>query len=76
MQDKAYEIAVKWITGNYKVFNKTKSMFEKYNVIGGESSSFKPQILTTFLDVPEPGGGGEYNVQTGFGWSNGIILGR
>ncbi|KAI6190091.1 Trehalase [Aphelenchoides bicaudatus] len=59
MQDKAFDIAVKWITGNYKVYNKTNSMFEKYNVIG---------------DVPEPGGGGEYSVQTGFGWSNGIIL--
>lgn len=41
MQDKAFEIATKWIHGNYKVFNKTKHMYEKYNVIG---------------DVPEPGG--------------------
>lgn len=24
--------------------------------------------------VPEPGHGGEYQVQTGFGWSNGVVL--
>jgi hypothetical protein len=47
MQDKAFEVASKWIHGNFKVFNKTKNMYEKYNVIG---------------DVPEPGGGGEYEV--------------
>ncbi|CAD5225901.1 unnamed protein product [Bursaphelenchus okinawaensis] len=59
MQDKGFEIATKWIQGNFKVYNKTKDMFEKYNVGG---------------DVPEPGHGGEYKVQTGFGWSNGVVL--
>ncbi|KAI6205118.1 Trehalase [Aphelenchoides besseyi] len=59
MQDRAFEIATKWIHGNYRVFNETKLMFEKYNVIGTS---------------PSPGSGGEYAVQTGFGWSNGVIL--
>ncbi|KAI6173256.1 Trehalase [Aphelenchoides besseyi] len=59
MQDRAFEIATKWIHGNYRVFNETKLMFEKYNVIGTS---------------PSPGSGGEYAVQTGFGWSNGAIL--
>lgn len=37
-------------------------MFEKYNV----------SLATT--DESAAGGGGEYDVQTGFGWTNGVIL--
>jgi len=59
MQDRAFEVATKWIHGNHKVYGKTKHMYEKYNVIG---------------DAPEPGGGGEYAVVIGFGWSNGVVL--
>uniref|UniRef100_A0A914WWR6 Trehalase n=1 Tax=Plectus sambesii TaxID=2011161 RepID=A0A914WWR6_9BILA len=59
MQDQAFRIAEKWIQGNYRVFDATKHMYEKYNVIG---------------TVPEPGAGGEYEVQQGFGWTNGVIL--
>jgi len=59
MQDQAFEIAKRWIYGNYKVYAKTKKMFEKYDVVGS---------------TPEPGGGGEYPVVVGFGWSNGVIL--
>jgi alpha,alpha-trehalase len=58
MQDQAFSIATKWVTGNYKVWKDTKGMWEKYNVIGEQA----------------PGKGGEYEVQTGFGWSNGVIL--
>ncbi|TKR88036.1 hypothetical protein L596_012337 [Steinernema carpocapsae] len=59
MQDQAYRIAKKWVEGNYRVFQKTKFMWEKYDVIG---------------KVPRPGEGGEYHVQDGFGWTNGAIL--
>ncbi|GMS79077.1 hypothetical protein PENTCL1PPCAC_1252 [Pristionchus entomophagus] len=59
MQDKAFKIAEKWVFGNYKVFAETGHMWEKYNVIG---------------NVPKPGSGGEYDVQDGFGWTNGVIL--
>ena len=54
----AYEISQRWVRSNYKAFNETHSMFEKYDatVSGGY------------------GGGGEYEVQLGFGWSNGIIM--
>ncbi|XP_018571291.1 trehalase isoform X2 [Anoplophora glabripennis] len=54
----AYEIAEKWIRSNYKAFNKTGNMYEKYDatVPGGY------------------GGGGEYEVQEGFGWTNGVII--
>ncbi|XP_033213513.1 trehalase-like isoform X2 [Belonocnema kinseyi] len=54
----AYEMGQRWVRSNYKAFNETNSMFEKYDatVSGGY------------------GGGGEYEVQLGFGWSNGIIM--
>ena len=54
----AYEMSQRWVRSNYKAFNETNSMFEKYDatVSGGY------------------GGGGEYEVQLGFGWSNGLIL--
>ncbi|XP_076176927.1 trehalase isoform X2 [Ptiloglossa arizonensis] len=54
----AYEISQRWVRSNYKAFNETQAMFEKYDatVSGGH------------------GGGGEYEVQLGFGWSNGIIM--
>ncbi|KAG5889183.1 hypothetical protein JTB14_033660 [Gonioctena quinquepunctata] len=54
----AYEIAEKWVRSNYKGFSNTKAMFEKYDAT-----------------VPGGyGGGGEYEVQEGFGWSNGVIM--
>ncbi|KAE9554375.1 hypothetical protein FO519_002434 [Halicephalobus sp. NKZ332] len=59
MQDQAFEIAKKWIRGNYRVYNATGYMWEKYDVVG---------------TVPAPGKGGEYDVQDGFGWTNGAIL--
>ncbi|VDO39789.1 unnamed protein product [Onchocerca flexuosa] len=59
VQEQAYRLAKKWVLGNYKVFRETDHMWEKYDVIG---------------TVPQPGIGGEYSVQDGFGWSNGVIL--
>uniref|UniRef100_A0AC35G7Z0 Trehalase n=1 Tax=Panagrolaimus sp. PS1159 TaxID=55785 RepID=A0AC35G7Z0_9BILA len=55
----AYNIAKKWIRGNYKVFKATGSMWEKYDITGS---------------YPSPGVGGEYEVQDGFGLTNGAIL--
>lgn len=46
MQDRAFEVAKKWIYSNYGVYQKTKHMFEKYNVIDQDS---------------KPGSGGEYD---------------
>ncbi|KHN87732.1 Trehalase [Toxocara canis] len=59
MQEEAFRLAQKWVDGNYRVFKKTGHMWEKYDVSG---------------TVPEPGAGGEYVVQEGFGWTNGVIL--
>jgi len=56
--NQAYELARKWITSNYCGWVAKNSMFEKYNA--------------SRLGVP--GGGGEYVVQEGFGWTNGVIL--
>lgn len=54
----AEDIALRWIRTNYVAFKKTGTMHEKYNV----------------EKCGEYGGGGEYNPQTGFGWSNGVVL--
>uniref|UniRef100_A0A914CCA9 Trehalase n=1 Tax=Acrobeloides nanus TaxID=290746 RepID=A0A914CCA9_9BILA len=59
MQEKAYWLAQKWVLNNYDVYEQTGHMWEKYNVY-----DIYPQI----------GGGGEYDVQAGFGWTNGVIL--
>ncbi|EFA11183.1 trehalase isoform X1 [Tribolium castaneum] len=54
----AFEIAEKWVRSNYKAFKETDAMFEKYDAT-----------------VPGGhGGGGEYETQLGFGWTNGIIM--
>lgn len=47
-----------WITANYMGYKKHKKMFEKY----------------TCSNPGEHGIGGEYDVQTGFGWTNGYVL--
>ncbi|XP_011308384.1 trehalase isoform X2 [Fopius arisanus] len=54
----AYEMSERWVRSNFKAFNATNSMYEKYDatVSGGG------------------GGGGEYEVQLGFGWSNGLVM--
>ncbi|XP_035713254.1 trehalase isoform X1 [Folsomia candida] len=55
----AFEIAEKWIATNYAAFKQGKDrMFEKYDV----------------TVVGLPGGGGEYDVVVGFGWTNGVAL--
>ncbi|KAK9275467.1 hypothetical protein L1049_022734 [Liquidambar formosana] len=54
----AEDIAVRWIRTNYAAYKKTGTMHEKYNVEA----------------CGKIGGGGEYVPQTGFGWSNGVVL--
>ncbi|CAN0840876.1 TRE1 [Linum grandiflorum] len=54
----AEEIAVRWINSNYIVYTRTGAMHEKLDV----------QACGEF------GGGGEYVPQTGFGWTNGVVL--
>lgn len=57
-EDLAKEIAKRWIAINEKVYKNTGKFVEKYNV----------------EDMSLDAGGGEYPVQDGFGWSNGVYL--
>ena len=54
----AEEIAKRWMNINEKVYTNTGKMMEKYNV-----------VATDLL-----AGGGEYEAQDGFGWTNGVYL--
>jgi alpha,alpha-trehalase len=54
----ATEIATRWTSLNESVFANTGKMLEKYNV----------------EDLDLISGGGEYPVQDGFGWTNGVYL--
>ena len=53
----ANEIKHRWIKTNLKVFTEKGKMIEKYNVV----------------DTKKLGGGGEYPLQDGFGWTNGVL---
>lgn len=54
----ADEIKQHWININVKVYENTGKLVEKYNV----------------SDITLDAGGGEYPVQDGFGWTNGVLL--
>ncbi|HEX5652717.1 MAG TPA: alpha,alpha-trehalase TreF [Chitinophagaceae bacterium] len=54
----AITIAKRWINLNREVFKRTGKLMEKYNV------------MNTTLEA----GGGEYEGQDGFGWTNGVYL--
>jgi len=51
-------IQQRWIALNTRVYQRTGKLLEKYNV----------------YDSTLEGGGGEYPVQDGFGWTNGVLL--
>lgn len=53
----ASDIRQRWIALNTRVYKSTGKMLEKYNV----------------ADMSLTAGGGEYPVQDGFGWSNGVL---
>ncbi|XP_028429123.1 trehalase [Perca flavescens] len=54
----AFDLAQRWIKTNWLAYTKYEAMFEKYDVNGDG----------------KPGAGGEYQVQLGFGWTNGVAL--
>ncbi|RYY26757.1 MAG: alpha,alpha-trehalase TreF [Sphingobacteriaceae bacterium] len=56
--DLAKLIVERWIETNIRVFKATGKLMEKYNV----------------LDTQLKAGGGEYPLQDGFGWTNGVLL--
>jgi len=58
-EEEANEIMRRWLSLNEKVYKDTGKMMEKYNV----------------EDLSLHSGGGEYETQDGFGWTNGVALG-
>ncbi|HKN26744.1 MAG TPA: alpha,alpha-trehalase TreF [Roseiarcus sp.] len=58
-RDLAREIADRWISTNVLGYAATGVLVEKYNVEQGADGS--------------GGGGGEYPLQVGFGWTNGVL---
>lgn len=54
----AATIKARWVDFNVDVYRKTGKLVEKYNV----------------YEIGLEGGGGEYPVQDGFGWTNGVLL--
>jgi len=52
-------LATRWLKSSYKLYANSSLMYEKYNVSMEDVSA---------------GSGGEYMVQTGFGWTNGVIM--
>lgn len=58
LKTEAFSLANKWIISNWIAWNRSRNMYEKYST-----------------ETPGKGGsGGEYGVQEGFGWSNGVVL--
>jgi alpha,alpha-trehalase len=57
-EELAEEIKSRWVDLNLRVYQNTGKMVEKYNV----------------MDMNLEAGGGEYPVQDGFGWTNGVLL--
>ena len=57
-QKVAYDWAEKWVRSNFEAYTTSNAMFEKYDS----------------TVVGETGGGGEYEVQAGFGWTNGVVM--
>lgn len=58
IEELATKISDRWIALNTRVYQNTGKMVEKYNV----------------MDMSLNAGGGEYPLQDGFGWSNGVLL--
>lgn len=71
----------RWVKSNFEAYRETLAMFEKV------SSGLRIMIITTIKycycyvslqydaeNFGGHGGGGEYGVQKGFGWSNGVII--
>ncbi len=56
--DDAREGARRWVDNNLKVYENSGHLIEKYDV----------------EHIGILAGGGEYEVQTGFGWTNGVLL--
>ncbi|XP_053058618.1 trehalase-like isoform X2 [Acinonyx jubatus] len=57
-EEVAFQLAQNWTRTNFEVYSRKSAMYEKYDISNGG----------------QPGGGGEYEVQEGFGWTSGVVL--
>lgn len=58
LQQEAFALAKEWVNSSWMAWNRSRNMYEKYST-----------------ETPGKGGsGGEYGVQEGFGWTNGVVL--
>ncbi|XP_064119906.1 trehalase-like isoform X2 [Macrobrachium nipponense] len=59
-KDMAFNLARDWVLNVYQTYENSQphTMFEKYNV----------------SEPGKSGGGGEYKIQEGFGWTNGVVM--
>ena len=75
----AKDLVSKWVQNVYVSYEQSgQKMFEKYDV---EQVSLEIKAIhviclefSSHFKVGLAGGGGEYDVQEGFGWSNGVIM--
>jgi alpha,alpha-trehalase len=58
LNDLATKAATRWISLNREVYTQSGKLVEKYDVTGSDKEA----------------GGGEYPLQDGFGWTNGVLL--
>lgn len=73
----AYSWASRWVLSNFIGYKQTQYMFEKVEHIAYSDANIICINLIFQYSADELGGyggGGEYTVQAGFGWSNGVIL--
>ncbi|GLH14707.1 Trehalase, partial [Gryllus bimaculatus] len=57
-QKLAFDLASTWVASNFLTYQEERHMYEKYDA----------------RCFARPGSGGEYTVQEGFGWTNGVII--
>ncbi|KAL4688208.1 hypothetical protein H8957_017751, partial [Semnopithecus entellus] len=57
-QEVAFQLAQNWIRTNFDVYSQKSAIMRRYDISNGG----------------QPGGGGEYEVQESFGWTNGVVL--
>lgn len=67
----------RWVKSNFEAYRETLAMFEKVRCALSSSVHYNDTVSSMQYDAENfggHGGGGEYGVQKGFGWTNGVII--
>jgi alpha,alpha-trehalase len=79
----ALNLAQQWINTTYEGYRRNGVMYEKVGkmlmiLLSSPSCTvltiFKMDMQYSAIAFGSTGGGGEYNAQTGFGWTNGFCM--